>query len=66
MPDRRVLEIREFDRADAHGSAEPNLDRDGESEFAMGQRPLSPWAPYPPRHAQPGIHEYTAQTLADG
>ena len=20
----------------------------------------------PPRHAQPGIHEYTAQTLADG
>lgn len=42
------------------------LDRDGETEFAMGRRPLSPWAPYPPRHAQPGIHEYTAQTLAGG
>jgi hypothetical protein len=42
------------------------LDRDGENDFAMGRRPLSPWAPYPPRHAQPGIHEYTAQTLAGG
>lgn len=47
MPDRRVLGIREFDRADAHGSVEPLLDRDGENEFALGRRPLSPWAPYP-------------------
>jgi hypothetical protein len=38
----------------------------GRLNFAMGRRPLSPWAPYPPRHAQPGIHEYTAQTLAGG
>ena len=29
----------------------------------MGWRPPSPWALYPPRHAQPGIHEYIAQTL---
>jgi hypothetical protein len=23
------------------------LDRDGENDFALGRRPLSPWAPYP-------------------
>ena len=46
MPDRRTLGIWEYDRADAHGSS-GTLDRDGENEFAMGRRPLSPWAPYP-------------------
>jgi hypothetical protein len=48
------------------GQSSPFSTVTGRNEFAMGRRPLSPWAPYPPRHAQPGIHEYTAQTLADG
>jgi hypothetical protein len=66
MPDRRVPGIWEYDRADAHGSSGP-LDRDGENEFALGTVPAQPVGTVSlPRHAQPGIHEYTAQTLAGG
>ena len=35
------------------------ISRWGGARSARGRRPL-------PRHAQPGIHEYTAQTLAGG
>ena len=46
MPDRQLPGIRGYDRADAHGLSGPP-GRGGESDFAMGRRPLSPWAPFP-------------------
>ena len=43
------------------------LDHGGEIEFALGTVPAQPVGTVSlPRHAQPGIHEYTAQTLAGG